>query len=338
MSAYKQFTNNDVISVPFTVAKSFAFSGSAITGSNVGIDFYAGLNINHLNYDYVTEPTTGLVATQDKRGVYNSARVLYYPNNIPYYGDLTTGSYNLFNPNYNPNWEQYLLQFTGSISASFGRFYDYISTTLYNPKFFPTATQSLSDSGSITVVSIPTNLYGNYITPRSFKLGFYSGGITGNTYYITDDGEGNLFLTSGSQIDKVGNIFYSHGIAVITTGSTTVDCNKWGEYIASPDWYGGTSGLNYTSIGFSSSLTLYENKYNCTILENEFGFSQNPSLASGSTNTLYSFATGSYFSPYITSIGLYNDDKDLIAIAKLGQPLQCSSTTDTTIMINFDMV
>jgi len=337
MSAYKQFTNNDVISVPFTVAKSFAFSGSTITGSNVGIDFYAGLNINHLNYDYVTEPTTGLVATQDKRGVYNSARVLYYPNNIPYYGDLTTGSYNLFNPNYNPNWEQYLLQFTGSISASFGRFYDYISTTLYNPKFFPTATQSLSDSGSITVVSIPTNLYGNYITPRSFKLGFIEN-ITGNTYFITDNGEGNLFLTSGSQTDKVGNIFYSHGIAVITTGSSTIECNKWAEYISSPTWYSGNPGISYTSISFSSSVTLYENKYNCTIIENEFGFSQNPSLASGSTNTIYDFATGSYFSPYITSIGLYNDDKDLIAIAKLGQPLQCSSTTDTTIMINFDMV
>ena len=133
MSAYKQFTNSDVISVPFTVAKSFAFSGNAIT--DVDIDFYAGLNINHLNYDYATEPTTGLVTLQDKRGVYNSARVLYYSNDISYYGDLTTGSYNLLNPNYNPNWEQYLLQFTGSVSASFGRFYNYPSTTLYNPKY-----------------------------------------------------------------------------------------------------------------------------------------------------------------------------------------------------------
>jgi len=338
MNAYKQFTNSDVISVPFTVAKSFTFSGDAITGSNVGIDFYAGLNLNHLDYNYTTEPTTGLVAIQDKRGVYNNARILYYPNNIPYYGNLTTGSYNLFNPNYNPNWEQYLLQFTGSISASFGRFYDYPSTTLYNPKYFPTATQSLSDSGSITVVSIPTNLYGNYVIPRSFRLGFYSGGVTGNAYFVTDDGEGNLILTSGSQTSKVGNIFYSHGIAVITTGSFSIDCNQWAEYIPSPDWFFGISGLDYTSISFSSSITLYENKYNCTILENEFGFSQNPSLASGSTNTIYNFATGSYFSPYITSIGLYNDNKDLIAIAKLGQPIQCSSTTDTTIMINFDMV
>jgi hypothetical protein len=336
MSAYKQFTNSDVISVPFTVAKSFAFSGEAIT-SSAGIDFYAGLNINHLDYDYATEPTTGLVALQDKRGIYNSARTLYYSNDISYYGDLTTGSYNLFNSKYNPNWEQYLLQFTGSISASFGRFYNYPSTTLYNPKYFPTATQSLLDDGSITVVSIPTNLYGNYVVPKSFKLGFIDN-TTGNTYYVTDNGEGNLFLTSGSETSKVGNIFYSQGIAVITTGSFSINCNQWAENISSSTWYDDLPGIFFTFINFSSSVTLYENKYNCTILENEFGFSQNPSIASGSTNTLYDFATGSYFSPYLTSIGLYNDNKDLIAIAKLGQPLQCSSTTDTTIMVNFDMV
>ena len=49
------------------------------------------------------------------------------------------------------------------------------------------------------------------------------------------------------------------------------------------------------------------------------------------------FATGSYFSPYVTTVGLYNNDKELLAVGKLAQPLPLSSTTDTNIIINLDL-
>ncbi len=73
--------------------------------------------------------------------------------------------------------------------------------------------------------------------------------------------------------------------------------------------------------------------------ENEFNFSQNPTLISGSSNSgiLYSFATGSYFDPFITTVGLYNNNKELIAVAKLAQPLPVSTITDTTILVNLDL-
>ena len=88
---------------------------------------------------------------------------------------------------------------------------------------------------------------------------------------------------------------------------------------------------------FSSSLTIYETQYKCTINENEFNVSLNPSiLTSGSTDTLEPYCTSSYFSPYITTIGLYNEAQQLLAIGKLSQPLPLSPTTDTTILINID--
>jgi len=46
--------------------------------------------------------------------------------------------------------------------------------------------------------------------------------------------------------------------------------------------------------------------------------------------------TGSDFSPYVTTIGLYNENQELLAVAKLAQPLPTSQTTDTTILINLD--
>jgi hypothetical protein len=46
--------------------------------------------------------------------------------------------------------------------------------------------------------------------------------------------------------------------------------------------------------------------------------------------------TGSYFSPYITTVGLYNEAQELIAIGKMSQPVPTSNTTDLTILINLD--
>jgi hypothetical protein len=40
--------------------------------------------------------------------------------------------------------------------------------------------------------------------------------------------------------------------------------------------------------------------------------------------------------PYITTIGLYNETNELIAVAKLGAPLQKRTDIDTTIIVKWD--
>ena len=58
-------------------------------------------------------------------------------------------------------------------------------------------------------------------------------------------------------------------------------------------------------------------------------------LLSGSSQ--YSdFVTGSDFSPFVTTVGLYDEEQNLLAVGKLSQPLPTSQTTDTTILINLD--
>ena len=52
--------------------------------------------------------------------------------------------------------------------------------------------------------------------------------------------------------------------------------------------------------------------------------------------TYYDFATGSYFSPYVTTIGLYNENYQLVAVGKLSQPIPISLYVDTTFVVNFD--
>jgi hypothetical protein len=47
--------------------------------------------------------------------------------------------------------------------------------------------------------------------------------------------------------------------------------------------------------------------------------------------------TGSDFHPYITSVGLYNDSNELIAVGKLGQPLPKPADTELTIQVKLDV-
>jgi hypothetical protein len=50
----------------------------------------------------------------------------------------------------------------------------------------------------------------------------------------------------------------------------------------------------------------------------------------------HDFVTGSYFSPYVTTVGLYNKSNELVVVGKFPRPLPISLQTDTTYIINFD--
>jgi hypothetical protein len=52
--------------------------------------------------------------------------------------------------------------------------------------------------------------------------------------------------------------------------------------------------------------------------------------------TVKHFVTRSEWSPYITSIGLYDDHMRLLAIGKLSQPLRKSNDYDTSFIVKFD--
>jgi hypothetical protein len=317
MSVFKSFITSDVIVSPFEVNKSFTFQGNELTGSNVEIDRYIGRNITESLWVSGSYPT-GQINIQDQILVYRSIRELYYSNYL--LGDdgspAATASFNL----------------DGTITgtAYTPNYYNYLSTTLPANRYFPTGSDE-----TIGVISIPSNLWGQYLLPGSVNIS--NGSIT-----LTDDGNGNMIYNS----QKYGDVIYEHGIIIITSdGSPLVGPYGSGNYGAAIYGVSVSNLINSFATGsnitcsFSSSFNIYETQYKCTIRENEFNFSQNPTLISGSLNsgTLYSFATGSYFSPYVTTIGLYDNNYNLLAVAKLAQPLPTSAVTDTSILVNLDL-
>ena len=340
MSTYKQFTSKDVIITPFNLGKQFTYTGTELTATDVEIDFFQGIN-DTTRFDegqgsVLPLTTTGLLNTQYKELVYNDIKQLYYTNYLPNNDAqffVPTSSYFIGTTDQNHRYENYL------------------ASLVSETRIYPT-----ESNAEVTVISIPSKCYGNSIRPNSFAFTY------GNkTLY--DDGEGNLYEpadttysvygsaiygigvygdTSSPRIDA-GNVIYSHGIVIINSGSLTGLANT----ISSSQ----TTHLPSASISFEASVEVYENQYKCTFGEDEFNFSLNPSNLSGSnvsysgsalsgytgdSDTVFNFTTGSAFAPYLTTVGLYNNMQELIAVGKLSQPLQSSRNTDTTLLVNFD--
>jgi hypothetical protein len=124
---------------------------------------------------------------------------------------------------------------------------------------------------------------------------------------------------------------------------------------------------------YRSTKTIYENEIFISVLESEFNASTNPTaltnidfesfqailddpitkqkytgsfynIKSARVNPLfweYDFSasndpTGSYLAPYITTIGLYDNEMNMIAVAKLPQPIKSMPDYPLNFIIRFD--
>lgn len=103
----------------------------------------------------------------------------------------------------------YNLYLTGSLNNSASYWNDNLQSTAASGTFdndyryFPNAT-----SDQITMMAIPRTVFGENIGRKTFKL-------TGTTYNLIDDGNGNIVDINNSSV-HVGNILYSQGIIIIT--------------------------------------------------------------------------------------------------------------------------
>jgi hypothetical protein len=144
----------------------------------------------------------------------------------------------------------------------------------------------------------------------------------------------NNHVISGSayQTRNVGYVYYEKGLIVITDPRPKYQ-----------NCFLGNGNFNYTQKGFEftykSSKKIEQQSFLCEIGRSEFNVSQNNTLRLGDneySNDLIPFVTGSDFRPYITSIGLYNDTGDLLAIAKMGSPLKKRQDVDVTVDVRLD--
>ena len=88
-------------------------------------------------------------------------------------------------------------------------------------------------------------------------------------------------------------------------------------------------------IDFNNTIELNSSIYFCRVNHNEFNYSANPTYLNSSKLVVKNQATDLPVS-YITTIGLYSPDNELMAVAKLSEPIRKDPNTELTLRVRLD--
>ena len=182
MSSFKKLKSSDVSLIPYTANKQWDLNFCSYPSDDSYITIYKGTNLTS-SFNPDTEPVT---ENQYERLVYDSINHLFYQS---YSGSLLNTS-SLANS---------LFYESASENRPIKSYFNYNEDSML-VKNFPSG----SNNG-IRVLAVNQNIFGSQVLPYNFQL-------SSSAYLIMDDGRGNLYEES----THVGNIFYSHGLAIIT--------------------------------------------------------------------------------------------------------------------------
>jgi len=123
------------------------------------------------------------------------------------------------------------------------------------------------------------------------------------------------------QTAVVGNVFYRQGNIVISP--------------LQPSYL--NAFKNTWSSSYRGTHTIYQYEALCRVKKGSFNLSYNPTARrSFKSDMIINDMTGSVLYPYATTIGLYNSEGDMVAVAKLGQAVQMRSDTDIHFLVRWD--
>jgi len=387
MGIYKNIKPEDVSLRSFQVHKEFTFSN---TDSGSGVYGIRAISGSVYNFRQST-------ANSQSFGEYNSISASVGKNpywatyyEIPTYGLINSTFYHDINV---ADSFQVDLTHWNKVSSSRDSFVT-ISGSDFPDRVLRTEFQSRQLHASASVISIPQELWGEQIKPKSVTI---TDNSTDTTMTLKDDGLGNLYdndysssftiasesLGTDGQITGsiIGNVMYSHGLIVITDTGSYKDV-------------GNTGGGDGWEVTFKGTQTIYEREIQCNVERGEFQSINNLSITPGysgsqrieagflsgsygtqhrlltpiwpasssfktktitetdgsgginsytvndlyeGTGSIHNFATGSDFSPYISVIGLYDSNNELLAIGKLAKPIRNDKELDMNFIVRFDV-
>ena len=89
------------------------------------------------------------------------------------------------------------------------------------------------------------------------------------------------------------------------------------------------------SVSFNNTTELNSSVYFCRAHHNEFNYSSNPTYLQESKIRVKNVSSDMPIS-YVTSVGLYSSDNELMATAKLSEPLRKDPTNELTLRVRLD--
>ncbi len=154
---------------------------------------------------------------------------------------------------------------------------------------------------------------------------------------------------------KCGLIYYQAGIMVLTA-SVFMSSSNVSSFGLESDCEMTPGGLTYqalltgstvdvaannirkrfVNLSFNNTTELNSTVYFCRAMHNEFNYSSNPTYISGSEIRVKGGIQSNNPLSYITSVGLYSADNQLLAVGKLSEPLRKDPTIEYTLRARLD--
>tara|TARA_R110001632_G_scaffold66018_1_gene156139 strand:- start:1221 stop:2249 length:1029 start_codon:yes stop_codon:yes gene_type:complete len=219
------------------------------------------------------------------------------------------------------------------------------------------------ESNDIWVLNIARGRYKHSLKAGSLNLVLTDGNAV---THLTDD---SVTLTGSSTITNLGRQFNlvsgSDGTMLGSNlNQTTAGSGSFGfvypeagviilngealRNVSPSKWLEGTVATSnqersthlYTALKAGSFQVDSEEKVSSQFMfvrvkNSEYNYSSNPSYIDGNGN-LNNTTMADSPTTYITTVGLYNDDNNLLAVAKLSQPLKKDFTTEALVRIKLD--
>ena len=200
-------------------------------------------------------------------------------------------------------------------------------------------------SGGAQEVNAKDSLYGDYGSVSSSLVSGKTGKLYANPTF--------------ARIDpvkfEIGQVFYDHSVIALDLVSAfwrNINDNYYkiaSAYESAELWPEASLPRKFLSSTYSSSfdslvawLNLiqannvrknYMATYFCRGNRNEFNYSTNPTFLSGAGVNESAVIAAKEPMTFITTVGLYNDDNELLAIGKLNKPMQKDLTNDVHITV-----
>ena len=204
----------------------------------------------------------------------------------------------------------------------------------YKQSLFP-GSLNLQLSGSGGIINLTDNSLDNPVSvflgsTRMYQLISGSNGTAGT---LTNSG---YVLGSGSY----GLVFPDLGTILLNSYAISQSIQVFPSRSNNSDGLNNQSLFNSISLGASFALNSQETITSDYVFvrarNSEFNYSENPSFISGSTGEVIYNNFINQPQVYITTIGMYNDSNDLLAVAKMSRPLLKDFTKEALVRVKLD--
>ena len=209
-------------------------------------------------------------------------------------------------------------------------------------------------SNDIYVINIARSRYKQAIQPGTLNLTLTSGSAIirltddSNTtsltrfigenkiYYIISGSSGNAY-TSSAASTYYGVMLPDLGVIILNgTSSYIQPANQATSSVNNHlKLFNSISSGSNVNFQLSSQETISSRYFFTRVKNGEFNYTTNPSIIDANGNLLYTSLINNP-QTYITTVGMYNDNNELLAVAKLSRPLVKDFTKEALIRVKLD--